>query len=89
MCECSGMLSKANSGEVSSKEKPDQTLRYRSQYIKGEMIAKGTFGKVYEALDRKTGQLLAIKTIRLSEKQDKKQQQEEIKEITNEINIMA
>ena len=32
-------------------------------YHKGELIASGAYGKVYQGLDISTGQLLAIKNI--------------------------
>ena len=36
------------------------------QYVKGELIGSGAYGKVYSALDMITGQLLAVKTIEVS-----------------------
>lgn len=35
-------------------------------YQKGELIDKGAFGEVYQGLDLNTGQLLAIKTVKVS-----------------------
>ena len=52
-------------------------------------MAKGNFGKVYEALDRQTGQLLAVKILKLSSKGDMEQRNKEIKEIRNEISILS
>ena len=40
------------------------------QYQKNNLIGKGTFGKVYTALDQRTGGLLAVKCIKLSDKTD-------------------
>ena len=57
--------------------------------MKGEMIAKGTFGKVYEAFDKCSGQLLAIKTLKLSSKTDVAKRNSELTEIMNEISILS
>jgi len=37
-------------------------------YQKNNLIGKGTFGKVYTALDLRTGGLLAVKCVTLSKK---------------------
>jgi cyclin-dependent kinase len=41
------------------------TLRRLAQYQKLEKIGEGTYGIVYKAKDKKTGELLALKKIRL------------------------
>ena len=40
-------------------------------YQKNNLIGKGTFGKVYTALDLRSGGLLAVKCIKLSSKTDR------------------
>lgn len=57
-------------------------------YQKNNLIGKGTFGKVYTALNLQTGGLLAVKSITLSTKTDPKKRQHELDTIENEINLL-
>lgn len=58
------------------------------QYQKNNLIGKGTFGKVYTALDLRTGGLLAVKCIKLSQKTDRIKRQRELAAIENEVNLL-
>lgn len=40
-----------------------------SRYIQGRLIGSGTYGEVYEAVDTETNQMVALKKIRLNEKE--------------------
>lgn len=57
-------------------------------YQKNNLIGKGTFGKVYTALDLRTGGLLAVKCIKLSKKINLERRQQELAAIENEINVL-
>ena len=57
-------------------------------YQKNNLIGKGTFGKVYTALDLTTGGLLAVKCIKLSSKTDRVKRQKELAQIENEVNLL-
>ncbi len=57
-------------------------------YQKNNLIGKGTFGKVYTALDLRSGGLLAVKCIKLSSKTDRKKRQRELDSIENEVNVL-
>ena len=54
-------------------------------YQKSDLIGAGTFGKVYKALDKRTGGLIAVKSITLSKKLSASDRQYELKQIENEI----
>ena len=61
-------------------EDPERLLsnsraKQKIQYQKGELIDKGAFGSVYQGLDINTGQLLAIKTVKVSADREKVVQQ--------------
>jgi mitogen-activated protein kinase kinase kinase len=53
------------------------------QWIQGEAIGEGTFGKVFKGLNEKTGELLAIKQMYLTDGSQK-----EVEELQKEINVM-
>jgi hypothetical protein len=53
------------------------------QWIQGEAIGEGTFGKVFKGLNQKTGELLAIKQMYLTDGSQK-----EVEELQKEINVM-
>lgn len=36
------------------------------EYKRGQLVGKGTFGEVYQCLNLNTGELMAVKTIRVS-----------------------
>ena len=48
------------------------------QYKKNNLIGRGTFGKVYTALDQQTGGLLAVKCIKLSDKTDPEKRKQDL-----------
>jgi hypothetical protein len=52
-------------------------------FIKGEVIGEGTFGKVFKGLNEKTGELLAIKQFFLADGSVK-----EVDDLQREINVM-
>jgi len=52
-------------------------------FIKGEVIGEGTFGKVFKGLNETTGELLAIKQFFLADGSKK-----EVDELQREINVM-
>jgi hypothetical protein len=52
-------------------------------FIKGEVIGEGTFGKVYKGLNEKTGELLAIKQFFLADGT-----KQEVDELQKEIDVM-
>ena len=58
------------------------------QYQKNNLIGKGTFGRVYTALDLRTGGLLAVKSVKLSRKTDEAKRQQQLAEIENEVNLL-
>jgi serine/threonine protein kinase len=39
---------------------------HQIDYVKGELVGQGAYGKVYQGLDISNGQLLAIKNIQVS-----------------------
>ena len=46
----------------------DDLYNQKLDYQKGDLIGKGTFGKVYKALEKRNGSLFAVKAISLSRK---------------------
>jgi len=59
---------------------PGQKIEWR----KGELIGKGSFGKVYMGMNAATGELIAVKQVRLNTTED----HEEAKAIQSEITLM-
>lgn len=57
-------------------------------YQKNNLIGKGTFGRVYAALDLRTGGLLAVKSIRLSKQADTVNRQQQLLAIENEVSML-
>jgi hypothetical protein len=55
-------------------------------YRKGALIGQGAFGKVFEAMNLSTGELIAVKQVTLDE--DSPSAAEALSEIENEINLM-
>jgi len=64
-------------GSVTPKEK-------KIEWKKGELIGKGSFGKVYMGMNAATGELIAVKQVRLKTTEE----QDQAKEIENEIKLM-
>jgi len=62
------------------KEKKEETIQWR----KGGLIGVGAFGKVYEAMNSKTGELIAVKQVTLEDDTNS----ESAKELQNEIQLM-
>jgi len=54
------------------------------EWKKGDLIGKGSFGKVYMAMNATTGELIAVKQVRIKTTEE----QEQAKEIENEISLM-
>ena len=57
-------------------------------YQKNNIIGEGTFGKVYAALDFRTGGLLAVKSIRLSRKTKSEKRLEQVLSIEREVSLL-
>ena len=64
------------------------SLSFKVQYQKNNLIGKGTFGRVYTALDLQTGGLLAVKSIKLTNMTDARKRQQELNSIENEVNVL-
>jgi serine/threonine protein kinase len=77
-------LQKSENGGVSNTSRDK-----RPRFEKAELLGKGTFGRVYEALDKDYGELVAVKVLKLSSQANDKQRTEEINEIRNEISILS
>lgn len=54
--------------------------------MKGTLIGTGAYGRVYQGLDTKTGQMVAIKTIKFSG--DQRKLEREVINIKQEIDLM-
>jgi serine/threonine protein kinase len=54
--------------------------------VKGTLIGTGAYGRVYQGLDTKTGQMVAIKTIKFSG--DQRKLEREVINIKQEIDLM-
>ena len=52
-------------------------------YTKQDIIGKGSFGKVYKGIDKKSGKAIAIKIIDLEDAED------EIEDIQQEISVLS
>uniref|UniRef100_A0A5B7BET3 Putative cyclin-dependent kinase D-3 n=1 Tax=Davidia involucrata TaxID=16924 RepID=A0A5B7BET3_DAVIN len=46
------------------------TKKFADRYLKREVLGEGTYGVVYKAIDTKTGQIVAIKKIRLGKQKE-------------------
>lgn len=46
-------------------DSPERAFLIHGRYEKLEKLGEGTYGKVYKALDSKTGQIVALKKCRL------------------------
>ena len=66
-----------------SQSMSEQSRHSPINFIKGEAIGEGTFGKVFKGLNEKTGELLAIKQFFLSDGTKK-----EVDDLQREINVM-
>jgi hypothetical protein len=63
-----------------SKKAPKEKIEYK----RGELIGKGSFGKVFMGMNAKTGELIAIKQVVIKSTEDN----DTAKEIENEISLM-
>ncbi|XP_078441275.1 cyclin-dependent kinase D-1-like [Wolffia australiana] len=54
-----------SSAAVAGSEEEVNTKRFADRYLKREILGEGTYGVVFKAVDTKTGQIVAIKKIRL------------------------
>jgi hypothetical protein len=45
------------------------------EWSKGQLIGKGSFGKVYCGLNKRTGEMIAVKQVQLNSDEDKEQAQ--------------
>ncbi|KAI4341518.1 hypothetical protein MLD38_026231 [Melastoma candidum] len=48
----------------------DQSKKVAGRYLKKEVLGEGTYGVVYRAIDTKTGQVVAIKKIRIGKQKE-------------------
>jgi len=61
------------------------------KWVKGQLIGKGTFGRVYLGMNTTTGELLAVKQVEINPKhfgQDKDKVKELVKSLDSEIDTM-
>jgi len=61
------------------------------KWVKGQLIGKGTFGKVYLGMNTTTGELLAVKQVEVNPRsagQDKDKMREMVKALDSEIDTM-
>jgi len=70
----------AGHGKKASRALPGGKIEWK----KGELIGKGSFGKVYMAMNSATGELIAVKQVRLTTAEE----QEQAASIQNEIGLM-
>jgi len=66
------------------KEKKEEKIEWR----RGGLIGVGAFGKVYEAMDVKTGTLIAVKQVTLEDASSKDEKEATAAELQNEIDLM-
>ncbi|KDN35642.1 Pkinase-domain-containing protein [Tilletiaria anomala UBC 951] len=63
--------------ETTALQSSSQTDRPQFKWVKGELIGKGTYGRVYLALNASTGEMLAVKQVELprtaSDREDARQ----------------
>jgi len=71
---------KYNKENSNNKEKKEEPIQWK----KGGLIGVGAFGKVYEAMNSKTGELIAVKQVTLEDDTNS----EAALELQNEINLM-
>lgn len=67
-------------GAATEERKTPRKIEWR----KGELIGKGSFGKVYMGMNAATGELIAVKQVRIKTTEE----QDQAKEIENEIKLM-
>jgi serine/threonine protein kinase len=60
-----GSRSSNGSGRRRSARLSDTTYRGMERYFKTDKVGEGTYGEVYKAKDRQTGEIVALKKIRL------------------------
>ena len=73
----------------SSKTIPQRQQTFK--WVKGELIGKGTFGRVYLGMNTTTGELLAVKQVEVNPRaagQDKEKMREMVKALDQEIDTM-
>ncbi|EKG10456.1 hypothetical protein MPH_12314 [Macrophomina phaseolina MS6] len=58
------------------------------KWMKGQLIGKGTFGKVYLGMNMTTGELIAVKQVEVKPNEDKERMKELVKALDIEIDTM-
>ncbi|KAL1642737.1 mitogen-activated protein kinase kinase kinase [Diplodia intermedia] len=58
------------------------------KWMKGQLIGKGTFGKVYLGMNMTTGELIAVKQVEVKPNEDKERMKELVKALDVEIDTM-
>ncbi|OMO56724.1 hypothetical protein CCACVL1_26322 [Corchorus capsularis] len=77
----------ASTPHVTTKAEPLPILPMNSQWQKGKLIGRGTFGSVYVASNRQTGALCAMKEVEIFP--DDPKSAECMKQLQQEINILS
>ncbi|WOL08983.1 mitogen-activated protein kinase kinase kinase YODA-like isoform X2 [Canna indica] len=82
-----GAVSPSQSGVSNQNGAKSEALLMTSQWKKGKLIGSGTFGNVYEAANRHTGALCAMKEVNIIP--DDAKSAESIKQLEQEINFLS